>query len=166
MKSEVARRAIKATYWPAMPIELDNITGNQALITGPCLLRGWAVCNKNAASQDFVLVDGNDASGTTLAFIHLASGGISNQGLDNTGVLCDQGVFLTGTGFPLKGGVYVTPLTGPDADLYEACEDARMAGWADGTRGLRIPGNSASQHAPGDAPGNANANAGQASYQG
>lgn len=136
-----------------MAIPTDALAGNAILIGGPVLLRGFALCNKNGASQDFELYDGVDVNGTPIAFLHLASGGNANQGLDATGLLCDIGIFITIPGGPLKGAVWVTELTGPRADQCAAFDQADRQDSSDGTRGLRIPGHSPSEHAPGNAPG-------------
>lgn len=93
-----------------MALSTDSITGNTLLYNGPLLFRGGNVCNKNAASADYELYDGQDANGTPLAFLHLASGGNYNQWIGAPGVMCDIGLFLSFGGGPLKGAFYVSEL--------------------------------------------------------
>jgi len=120
---------------PALPIPTDALTTNQVLFSGPCVLHGWALCNKSASSGDFELFDGLDGTGTPLAFLHLVSVANSSIWMGGAGVYCAIGLYLTIGATPLRGAVFYTPLDDQQLDIYPDLTDTAKAMTGYGTRG-------------------------------
>lgn len=105
-----------------MTIPTTPFAADGQLISGPVLLRGWAVENQNGGSVDYFLYDGMDTNGTQISKVHMTSGANSSIWFGGPGLLCEIGLFLHATGFALSGAVYVVPLEGPFAEALESAE--------------------------------------------
>jgi|SRR6185437_11708007 len=116
MDATALQRAVKAACRPAMPIPMDAVAGNGVLFSGPCLWRGWALCNKNAGSGDIELFDGQDTNGTPIAYSHQASAGNTVINFGDSGLYCAIGLYVVVAVVPWRGSIFYTPLLDHELD--------------------------------------------------
>lgn len=100
-----------AASCPAIALPVNAVTVNTSLMTGRCLLVGWAL-HAVGGPGGFQIRDGGDASGLLVADQNLAAGGSQEAGPSMPGIRMDSGVFLVlATITSLSGAVWVVPLS-------------------------------------------------------
>lgn len=118
-RRERTGRFADASGLPANNQPVVALSANKLMFGGRCLLKGWHLLNGNAGSVTLSIYDGQDANGTLVATIVLATNAVWNPPLPDSGVTCNIGVFLAVSAGPINGSVFIAAVTGDRGDIGE-----------------------------------------------
>ena len=96
-----------ADYLPhvvAVPVPAG--TADTLLVSGGCFFNGYSFLGNGVAAV-IELYDGQDATGTLLAVVSLASGATDHMGPASKAVFCRNGLFMHRVSGNSKGAAYV-----------------------------------------------------------
>lgn len=100
---------------PAAVLPIVATTTDLTLLTGPFVLRGWALAETTgSAAVTAELYDGNDENDVLVAPLFLLSGTSSVLWAADSGIILRTGLFLEMLSGSIEGAIYYTPLTRAD----------------------------------------------------
>lgn len=116
---EAVGRFASVAGLPADNQPVSALSANKLMFGGRCLFKGLHLLNGNAGSVTLSVYDGQDANGTLVATIVLATNTVWNPPIPDSGIICNIGVFLAVSAGPINGSVFITPVTGARGDIGE-----------------------------------------------
>lgn len=106
-----SERALEArlTRLAAQPFSVNGLAANTLIISGRCVLMGWALVNTSAAPIVIEFYDGQDTKGTECGALRMAATSDDHQQFGPDGIVCEIGLFMVIPAAGLIGAVYYRP---------------------------------------------------------